>query len=73
MGGMIVCKRFRLGCLRDHRLRAFRAADIAMGAFGLCQVQCWKLFELVRQRSPADYRAKRASLQRYQLAMRSFS
>ncbi len=39
----------------------------------LCQVQCRRLLELVMQRSPADYRAKPASLQRYQLAMRSFS
>ncbi|WP_186156581.1 hypothetical protein [Burkholderia gladioli] len=40
---------------------------------GLCQVQCWRLFELVMQRSPSDYRAKPASLQRYQSAMRPFS
>lgn len=40
---------------------------------GLCQVQCRRLFSFVMRRSPVDYRAKPASLQRYQLAMRSFS
>lgn len=57
-------------CEAGSQNEIFACADLVKG---LCQVQCCKPFELAMQRGPADYRAKPASLQRYQLAMRSFS
>ncbi len=60
------------GLYLQTRLASTRRSSTE-ASLGLCQVQCCKPFELAMQRGPADYRAKPASLQRYQLAMRSFS